>query len=187
MTVNDKKHKIQAIFSFLSLILMFCSACAAADNTDTISGLNQWMIEQVEENNEVGIGASDIVIDRIYYGSFSQQDTSEILVLCKFLNMSHTGGLDRTAGIIFSVDSMEVVAYKEFGADEVMIDCLKTDNGESRILFIGTTTYQGVPTQDVQLFAVEDGQWVELPIEALETLEKEKNIKDYGTIIGVSP
>lgn len=173
MAVHAKKLKNLTIISLLLLLLMFCSACAAADNADTISELNKWILQKVEENNEVGVSASDIVIDRIYYGSFSQRDADEILVLCKFLNMSHTGGLDRTAGIIFSVDSMETVAYKEFGADEVTIDCIKTDNGESRILFTGTTTYQGVTTQDTQLFAIEDGQWVELPIDAHETPEKE--------------
>lgn len=173
MAVNDKKQKNRAFFSLLLLIPVFCSACAAADNADTISELNKWILQKAEENNEADVSASDIVIDRIYYGSFSQQDADEILVLCKFLNMSHTGGLDRTAGIIFSVDSMETVAYKEFGADEVTIDCIKTDNGESRILFTGTTTYQGVSAQDIRLFAIEAGQWVELPIDALETPETE--------------
>lgn len=101
MAVHAKKLKNLTIISLLLLLLMFCSACAAADNADTISELNKWILQKVEENNEVGVSASDIVIDRIYYGSFSQRDADEILVLCKFLNMSHTGGLDRIAGIIF--------------------------------------------------------------------------------------
>lgn len=176
-TVKEVAHMRRMIASILIVLFILalagCSARAAADPADMISELNHWIVEKVEENNEVGISASDIVIDRIYYGSFSQRDANEVLAVCRFLNMPHGGGLDRTACIILSADSLEVVAYREFGADETVIHCLRTGSGENRIFFAGTTTYQGLSAQEVLLFAIRDGEWVELPIDVLNTLEGE--------------
>ncbi len=57
------------------------------DSADMVSELNNRIIEKVAENYEEGnISALDIVIVRIDFGSFSQDNASEIFVLCKILN-----------------------------------------------------------------------------------------------------
>ena len=58
----------------------------------------------------------------------------------------------------------------EFNADNVTIDCVQTSIGQSKILFIGTTIYQGISAQEIQLWGIQDGQWLDIPIENLETL-----------------
>ena len=127
-----------------------------------------------KENYEEGnISALDIVIVRIDFGSFSQDNASEIFVLCKILNTPHVAGLDKTVGILLDADSLEMVAYKEFAADKVVINCIQASDGQSRILVSKTTTYQGISTQEIQLLAVEGSQWVEIPIDALKIIGDE--------------
>ena len=59
-----------------------------------VSELNNRIIEKVAENYEEGnISALDIVIVRIDFGSFSQDNASEIFVLCKNLNTPHVAGV----------------------------------------------------------------------------------------------
>lgn len=173
------KHKALPISVLVLLILMFISACGiskSSDNVDMLSELNDWMIEKVIENYEDGnISASDIVIDRIYFGSFSQDNVSEIFVLCKILNTPHAAGLDKTVGILLEAGSLEMVAYKEFAADKVVINSIQASDGQSRILVLKTTTYQGISAQEIQLLAIEGSQWAEIPIDALRTMGEESS------------
>lgn len=171
------KNKVLPISALVLFMLMFISACGISkfsDNADMFSELNNWIIEKVIENYEDGnISASNIVIDRIYFGSFSQDNVSEIFVLCKILNTPHVAGLDKTVGILLEAGSLEMVAYKEFAADKVVINCIQASDGQSRILVLKTTTYQGISTQEIQLLAIEGSQWVEIPIDALKTIGDE--------------
>lgn len=120
------------------------------------------------------ITEADIEVDRIFYGSFSQEGADEIFVICNMLKMPHVAGLDRKAGILLDADTLQMVAYKEFAADEVVIDCLPTQNGQSRVLFLGTTGNQGMRSQTVCFYKVENDQWVEMQVETAEFLPEDK-------------
>lgn len=140
------------------------------DDTQLLSRLNDRVIETVLENDESGgaVAASDVVMDQTIYGSFSGPGAKEVLVICKILNMPHVAGLDRRAIIILGMDSMDMVAYTEIPADEVWVDTLPLSNGQDRIIFSGKSTYQDISSQDVMYFCIQDGQWMEIPIEELE-------------------
>lgn len=144
-------------------------------NPDVLSVPDDRFIEMVKENYEDGeISTSDIVIDQIYYGSFSEEDVSEIFVLCKILNTPHAAGLDKKIGILLDAHTLEMVAYKEFGGDKTEISCMPMSNGQSRILFFQTSIYQGISTQTVELYAVQGSQWVEIPIDIMENVPAER-------------
>lgn len=167
-------RKISIISILILITTLFMSGCAETKMTDDtllLSRLNDKVIEMVLENDESegSIAASDVVIDQTFYGSFSQHETKEVLVICKILNTPHVGGLDRRACIILEVDSMEIVAYTELGADEVLVYSLPMSNGQDRIIFSGKSTYQGISAQDVMYFSIQDGQWTEILIEELKT------------------
>ena len=142
------------------------------DDTQLLFGLSNKVIGTVLKNSGTGgaVTASDVMIDQIIYGSFSEPETEEVLVICKILNMPHVGGLDRRAIIILDIDSMGVVAYAEIPADEVWVDTLPMSNGQDRIIFSGKTTYQGISVQEIMYFCIQDGQWAAIPAEELETL-----------------
>ncbi len=153
-------------------VLAGCAEAVGSDGTQILSGLNNRIIETVLENDESGgtVEVSDVVIEQTFYGSFSKPEVKEVLVVCRFLNTPHTGGLGRRAIIILSVDSMDVVAYNEIPADEVWVDTLPMSNGQDRIIFSGKSTYQGISAQNVMYFYIQSGQWTEIPIEELEIL-----------------
>ena len=163
------KNKVLPVSVLVLFMLMCINACGISksrDSADMVSELNNRIIEG-------NISALDIVIVRIDFGSFSQDNASEIFVLCKILNTPHVAGLDKTVGILLDADSLEMVAYKEFAADKVVINCIQASDGQSRILVSKTTTYQGISTQEIQLLAVEGSQWVEIPIDALKIIGDE--------------
>ena len=168
-----KRITISAVVILLVAFLMAgCAGTKGIDETQLLSRLNNRVIEMVLENDETegAITASDIVIDQTIYGSFSEPEAEEVLVICKILNMPHVGGLDRRALIILGIDSMDVVAYTEIPADEVWVDILPMSNGQDRIIFSGKSTYQGISAQDIMSFCIQDGQWTEVPVEELEAL-----------------
>lgn len=164
--------KILAVMFAVALFMSGCAESTGTDDTNPLSGLNNRVIETVLENNETEdtVTASDVVIDQIFYGSFSEPEAEEVLVVCRMLNMPHVGGFDRRAIIILEVESMDVVAYDEIPADEVWVSRLSMGNGQDRIIFSAQTTYQGISTQNVMYFCIENGQWAETPIEELPAL-----------------
>ena len=164
-SMGKMKNKVLPVSVLVLFMLMCINACGISksrDSADMVSELNNRIIEKVAENYEEGnISALDIVIVRIDFGSFSQENTP------------HVTGLDKTVGILLDADSLEMVAYKEFAADKVVINCIQASDGQSRILVSKTTTYQGISTQEIQLLAVEGSQWVEIPIDALKIIGDE--------------
>ena len=131
-SMGKMKNKVLPVSVLVLFMLMCINACGISksrDSADMVSELNNRIIEKVAENYEEGnISALDIVIVRIDFGSFSQDNASEIFVLCKILNTPHVAGLDKTVGILLDADSLEMVAYKEFAADKVVINCIQASD-----------------------------------------------------------
>lgn len=156
----------------LMLVILSLTGCGLAKKKITTTE-NTDIVEIAENLAEEGtFEAGDIYVDSILYGNYTQAKESELLVLCKIKNNVHAAGLDRTLAIVFQQDSMEVVAYKEFGYDEVTLCPLPTE-AESRILFLGRTTYQNNTTQYLSLYCVEEKEWNECPIEGVEIQEND--------------
>lgn len=169
-------RKRVSIFTIVILVLVLCmSGCAdstGTDDTHLLSRLNDRVVETILENDESGdtVTASNVMINQTFYGSFSKPKTEEVLVVCRILNMPHVGGLGRIAIIILEVDSMDVVAYDEIPADEVWVSSLSMSNGQDRIIFSGKSTYQGISSQDVAYYGIQNGQWMEIPAEEFAVL-----------------
>lgn len=158
----------------ITFILLLTGCGETSDNRNSFSELSEYIVEKVMENCEdENINQEDVVIEQIYHSHFSSKDVEEIFVLCKILNAPHVAGLDKTVALLLEDDSLEQIAYREFNADNVEIDYIPTSNGKNKILYIGTTTYQGISTQEIQLLDVQNNEWIDTPIEGLQTLEGE--------------
>lgn len=166
-----KKYVLAAMLAG-TLFMSGCTESTGTDDTNPLSGLDNRVVETVLKNDESGdvVTASDVVIDQVFYGSFSKPETEEALVACRILNTPHVGGLDRRAIIILDVESMDVAAYDEIPADEVWVSSLPMSSGQDRIIISAQSTYQGISTQNVMYFCVENGQWAETPVEELGLL-----------------
>lgn len=166
------------ILAVLVLVISMsgCADSAGTDDTHLLSGLNGRVVEAVLENHESGdaVTASDVIINQTFYGSFSKPGAEEVLAVCSILNTPHVGGLGRAAIIILEVDSMDVVAYDEIPADEVWVSSLSMSNGQDRILFAGKSTYQGISSQDVAYYGIQNGQWMEIPAEEFSVLGEDR-------------
>lgn len=164
------KNKVLPVSVLVLFMLMCINACGISksrDSADMVSELNNRIIEKVAENYEEGnISALDIVIVRIDFGSFSQDNASEIFVLCKILNTPHVAGLDKTVGILLDADSLEMVAYKEFAADKVVINCIQASDGQSRNIGIKNHNISRNINTGNSAFSCQRQSWVEIPIDA---------------------
>ncbi len=156
----------------LSAALLLSGCAGGTDAAQPFVSLKDRILETVLENDESGgvATASDIVPDQIFYGSFSDPEAEEALVVCEILNTPHAGGLDRRALILLETGSMKVEAYHEILADEVWVEVLPMSSGQDRILFSGKTIYQGLAAQTIRYFLPLDGQWTEVPVEEAESL-----------------
>ena len=171
---RQRIYQITITIAMLVLVISMsgCTGSTGKDDTHLLSGLNDRVVETVLENDEARdvITASDVVINQMFYGSFSGPEAEEVLVACGILNMPYVGGLGRMAIIILEVDSMNVVAYNEIPADEVWVSSLPMSNGQDRIIFSRKSTYQGISSQDIMYFGIQNGQWMEIPAEEFAAL-----------------
>lgn len=168
---------LKVLLAFACIDLMGCGKDAPAQNVSVElsddTALDAFIVEKAEALAEEGpFEAGDIYVDSILYGNFSQLEETEMLAFCKFKNNVHVAGFDRTLAIVFASDTMEVIAYKNFGADEVALRPLPTEK-ESKILFLGRTTYQDITTQYIGLYDIQDNEWVEIPLDGVVLQEDE--------------
>lgn len=181
--MKKERSLLSVSFSILVLsVLLFLSACGKEEEPEEETGwfsrLNELVIETVTEKSYVAImieeGYIEPVIDKIHYGSFSQESANEIFVDCRLEGMPHAGGLDTRAGILLDADNLKLIAYKEFDGDGVMLHCLQTASGQSRILSLRTSAGTGNRGQFFELWSVSDGEWEELPTGIEEFIPEEK-------------
>ncbi len=167
------KNKVLMVLVIMLFTQIFLPACTKT-TSNMVSDFNDYVVEKVVKKYEDGdVRTTDIAIEYVYHGSFSRNNGNEIFVICKILNTPHVAGLDKTVCVLLDADSLEIVAYKEFAADKVEIRDIQTSNGQKKILVLQTTTYQGISTQEIHLFTIQDGQWKDIPIEFLRDLNDE--------------
>lgn len=174
--MDKPRNKIQlSLLLIVLIIIVVCLFKKNAMNGDKLDFLNKRIVEIILTNYMDGdiISETDIAVDRIYYGAFSKENANEVLVISKILNTPHAAGLDKTVTVLLAADSLELIAYKEFGADIVELECFQGNNGQKRVVVTYTMIYQGIATQKIGLFAIDKGEWNEVPIEYLETLDGE--------------
>ena len=149
-----------------AVFMVMAAGCGKAPaGEDSYSELDRYIVEKVKENYEDGtIEQENIRVELIYDGNFSQEDAEEIFVSCKILNLPHTAGLDKTVTLLLKKDTLEQIAYEEFSADDVVTAFFQTSAGQDKLLYIGTTIYQGISTQEVRFLEIQDGRWKEIPI-----------------------
>lgn len=174
--MNKVRYKVTSILIIILCITIF-SSCGQSESINakgSFTDIENSIIEKVKENYEDGdISLADISVEEIHCGSFSKKDTKEIFAICNILNAPHVAGLDKSVCILLTVDSLECKAYKEFASDETVINCMQTGNGIKRILVSETSTYQGISSQDIRLFAIQDNHWIDMPIDALSDFGEE--------------
>lgn len=156
---------------FLAILWAFLALSGCGEKAGTEDGwyakIHKLAVETVMEKYEdsymIEDGTLEIVIDKIHPGSFTQEDANEVFLNCWFKGMPHIGGFDSRAGIILNADTLEVIAYKEFSDDEVMLGCPRTAKGQNRILCLSGSGSQGTRGQTISLWSVQDGRWEALP------------------------
>ncbi len=163
-------NKKNILYIAVMCMLFVFSACGGKEEPEDgwLARLNKLATETIIESSEengimVEKGELEIVIDKLYPGSFTKEGANEIFVNCWFKGLPHVGGLDSRAGILLNADTLEVITYKEFRDDEVMLSCPRTAKGQNRILCLSGSGAQGTRGQCISLWSVHDGMWERLP------------------------
>ena len=109
----------------------------------------------------------------ITYGSFTESDSSEMLVLFKVKDVPHVGGLDRTIAAIYDASTHLLKSQKTFVADYVSLQLLTDKNQRKNILYIGSVTYQGYTAYSIELFEIEKDRWLSKAISSEAFMEND--------------
>ncbi len=159
-------HKNHKYFSMLVLTLVFMLILLGCTTTKSeYSQLEEQLIIQINWDADdylasVEDDSEDIISLRsIYYGSFSDENSSELMALFKVIS-PHIGGLDRTIAAIYDRDSLKIKSQKSFAADQVSVYLFSSASQKNNILFIGETTYQGVSNSQIELYEIVQEKWV---------------------------
>ena len=144
-----------------ALILSLLSACGTEKNGADVSyEFQKHLLDSATLLiKDAEVDSKDIELDSIQYGSFSSSEAKELCAFFKYKSPRHVGGFDRTLAVIFSADDFQVVSSNEFIADTVQVKFLPSNSGIDYIFYLGTTTYQGVPAYDLQLFRISGLMW----------------------------
>lgn len=177
-----------SVFILVLISLMLLTSCSLIKITNSVNNstgeyelLSLRLQNQIDrEQDDYLTAESDkhldelIKLDSITYGSFTDLEASEILVLFKFKDIPHVGGLDRTIAAIYDADTYKIKNQKTFIADNVFIQLLENYNQCASILYIGTVTYQGFTNYDIQLLQVNIDGWIP------KDVSSEKFTNDYA-------
>lgn len=80
----------------------------------------------------------------------------------------------KTVGILLDADSLEMVAYKEFAADKVVINCIQASDGQKQNIGIKNHNIsRNINTGNSAFSCSRSSQWVEIPIDALKIIGDE--------------
>ena len=109
----------------------------------------------------------------ITYGSFTESDSSEMLVLFKVKDVPHVGGLDRTIAAIYDANTYLLKSQKTFVADYVSLQLLTDKNQRKNILYIGSVTYQGYTAYSIELLEIEKDRWLSKAISSEAFVEND--------------
>lgn len=76
----------------------------------------------------------------------------------------HLGGRDHTIAAIYDRDTLNIKTQISLYADRVSVYILPYVNGKDNILYVGNTVYQGVPAYSIELYHIQDNEWITSPI-----------------------
>lgn len=150
----------------LGLILLSLVLTACTPDTKDLSDLEANLLSQVDRSQDDYLEMMKdnelsqlIVLDSIQYGAFTDVDSDEAMVIFKFLDVPHVGGLDRTMVLICDANTFEVKLQHTFVADHVELHLLQRNDLRNEILYIGSTSYQGETVYGIEWFDFSNGEF----------------------------
>ena len=150
----------------LGVILLGLVLTACTPDTNDLSDLEANLLSQVDRSQDDYLEMMKdnelsqlIVLDSIQYGAFTEVDSDEAMVIFKFIDVPHVGGLDRTMALICDANTLKVKLQHTFVADHVELHLLQRNDLRNEILYIGSTTYQGETVYGIEWFDLSTGEF----------------------------
>lgn len=166
---------------FLLIVVVFTllTSCSTMRPVEFEQISEELMIQIARDQDDYLSAMKDINISElltlhsITYGSFTESDSSEMLVLFKVKDVPHVGGLDRTIAAIYDANTYLLKSQKTFVADYVSLQLLTDKNQRKNILYIGSVTYQGYTAYSMELFEIEGDRWLSKAISSEAFMEND--------------
>ena len=154
------RTKSAALSAVLALVL-FLSACKSGDASQNAArSLEQRLLSGAAPLAEEAHGSPRaLTLESVHYGSFSSPDAEELCALFRYDAPAHVEGLDRTLGVVYAADDLEVVAGCDLMADDVQVSFLPAADGTERIFYLGAATHQGLTSYTLDLYKVSGAAW----------------------------
>jgi hypothetical protein len=164
--IRRESMMIKYIKFSLGVILFGLFLTACTHNTSNLSDLEASLFGLVDRSQDDYLDMMKdeelsqlIVLDSIQYGAFTEVDSDEVMVIFKFMDVPHAGGLDRTLVLICDARSLKVKLQHTFVADHVELHLLLRNDLRNEILYIGSTTYQGETVYGIERYDLSTGKF----------------------------
>lgn len=157
------------IIVILMVSLIYCSGCSSENENDTDPGFDLGLLlkSQVDLTKDEGWPEGDtelLILHSIQVGSFTQDDTDELLAIFRPTFSPHAAGLERSIAAIYDGKTHKLITQKTFAADAVSLYLFNNSSGRSRILSMLATTYQGISVHYLELWHIEGSTWTAFPV-----------------------
>jgi len=148
-----------------ALLLAACDNVTTAPTHDDISldeiyGALFSQLDPLLDDGYRSLG--DPELTNIRYGSFAKAGENELIATFRY--PSTPGNRDMIVVAIYAQDTSEIITHKIFRAGKVSLYYLPTKSGQTHILFLGTSTYQGLTTYRIELFRIDGEKWTEISL-----------------------
>ncbi len=159
-------RRLFTYFLLIVMVLVLLTGCSTKRPVE-FEQISEELMMQIERDQDDYLSAMKdeemsefLTFHSITYGSFTENGSSELLVLFKVNDVPHVGGLDRTIAAIYDANTYLLKSQKTFVADYVSIQLLTNENQRTNILYIGSVTYQGYTSYSIELFEIEKDRWL---------------------------
>ena len=154
------RTKLAALSSVVALVLFLSSCGNAGASQNAAQLLQERLLSSAAALAEEAHGLPQTLsLESVHYGSFSSPTATELCALFKYDAPVHVEGLDRTLGVVYDADDLEVIAGCDFMADNVQVSFLPTVDGMERIIYLGTSTNQGLTSYTLELYKISGTAW----------------------------
>ena len=164
--IRRESMMIKYIKFSLGVILFGLFLTACTPNTKNSIDLETTLFNQVDRSQEdylemmMDTDLSQLIeLDSVQFGAFTEVGLEEVLVIFKFLDVPHAGGLDRTLVLICDAKTFKVKLQHTFVADHVELHLMQRNDLRNEILYIGSTTYQGETVYGIERYDLSTGKF----------------------------
>lgn len=152
------------LFPLIIGLILFCHGCTTAGNFDFDIETRLKSQLDLTQDTWMESDAELLKLETLHFGSFTRDNSNELLAIFRATSSPHVAGLERTIIAVYNKSTLKILTQKTFAADRVSLYFFTNESNRRLILYLGAATSQGIASYYLELLRIEDSQWTSLPV-----------------------